>query len=317
MAFQILPCLDCAQHDALIMTKTIDPTSISQQDLHGILLTAVAPRPICFASTIDAAGNVNLSPFSYFNVFSSNPPVLIFSPARSGRDNTHKHSYLNVKEVPEVVINIVNHPIVEQMSLASTAYERGVNEFQKAGLTQIPSETVRPPRVGEAPVSFECKVQQTIELAEEPGAGNLVIAKVERIHISENYLTDGQLDTKKLDLVGRMGGSWYLRASESSLFEIPKPIRTKGIGVEALPKGIRESEVLTGNNLGRLGNLEALPGQDDLNSIKKDDEVQMMIKKLGGASEKLKSQLHWLAQKILEDGETAKAMALLMYAETL
>ncbi|PRX57672.1 flavin reductase family protein [Flagellimonas meridianipacifica] len=299
------------------MTKTIDPTCISQQDLHGILLTAVAPRPICFASTIDAAGNVNLSPFSYFNVFSSNPPVLIFSPARSGRDNTHKHSYLNVKEVPEVVINIVNHTIVEQMSLASTAYERGVNEFEKAGLTQIPSETVRPPRVGEAPVSFECKVQQTIELAEEPGAGNLVIAKVERIHISEKYLTDGQLDTKKLNLVGRMGGSWYVRASESALFEIPKPIRTKGIGVDALPKGIRESEVLTGNNLGRLGNLEALPSQDDLNSIQKDDEVQMMIKKLGGASEKLKSQLHWLAQRILEDGETTKAMALLMYTETL
>nr|WP_298994475.1 flavin reductase family protein [uncultured Allomuricauda sp.] len=299
------------------MTKTIDPTSISQQDLHGILLTAVAPRPICFASTIDADGNVNLSPFSYFNVFSSNPPVLIFSPARSGRDNTHKHSYLNVKEVPEVVINIVNHPIVEQMSLASTAYERGVNEFEKAGLTQIPSETVKPPRVGEAPVSFECKVQQTIELAEEPGAGNLIIAKVERIHINEDYLTDDLLDTKKLDLVGRMGGSWYVKASGEALFEIPKPIRTKGIGVDALPKGIRESEVLTGNNLGRLGNLETLPGQDDLNSIQKDDEVQMMIKKLGGTSEKLKSQLHWLAQRILEEGETTKAMALLMYAETL
>ncbi|WP_422858954.1 flavin reductase family protein [Flagellimonas sp. S174] len=299
------------------MTKTIDPTSISQQDLHGILLTAVAPRPICFASTIDASGNVNLSPFSYFNVFSSNPPVLIFSPARSGRDNTHKHSYLNVKEVPEVVINIVNHPIVEQMSLASTAYERGVNEFEKAGLTQIPSETVKPPRVGEAPVSFECKVQQTIELAEEPGAGNLIIAKVERIHINEDYLTDGLLDTKKLDLVGRMGGSWYVKASGEALFEIPKPIRTKGIGVDALPKGIRESEVLTGNNLGRLGNLETLPSQDDLNSIQKDDEVQMMIKKLGGTLEKLKSQLHWLAQRILEEGETTKAMALLMYAETL
>ena len=243
------------------MTKTIDPSSISQQDLHGILLTAVAPRPICFASTIDAAGNVNLSPFSYFNVFSSNPPVLIFSPARSGRDNTHKHSYLNVKEVPEVVINIVNHAIVEQMSLSSTAYDRGVNEFTKAGFTEVPSESVKPPRVGEAPVSFECKVQQTIELAEEPGAGNLIVAQVERIHINENYLTNGQLDTQKLDLVGRMGGSCYVKASGDALFEIPKPIRTKGIGVDALPKGIRESEVLTGNNLGRLGNLEALPNQ--------------------------------------------------------
>ena len=299
------------------MTKTIDPSTISQQDLHGILLTAVAPRPICFASTIDASGNVNLSPFSYFNVFSSNPPILIFSPARSGRDNTHKHSYLNVKEVPEVVINIVNHPIVEQMSLSSTAYDRGVNEFTKAGLTEVPSEFVKPPRVGEAPVSFECTVQQTIELAKEPGAGNLIIAKVERIHLNNDYLTDGQLDTQKLDLVGRMGGSWYVKASGDALFEIPKPIRTKGIGVDALPKGIRESEVLTGNNLGRLGNLEALPSEADIHSIQEDDEVKMMVKKVGKESEKLKNQLHWLAQQILSEGNTSKAMAILLYAESL
>ena len=299
------------------MTKTIDPSSISQQDLHGILLTAVAPRPICFASTIDASGNVNLSPFSYFNVFSSNPPVLIFSPARSGRDNTHKHSYLNVKEVPEVVINIVNHAIVEQMSLSSTAYDRGVNEFTKAGLTEVPSEIVKPPRVGEAPVSFECTVQQTIELAEEPGAGNLIIAKVERIHLNEDYLTDGQLDTQKLDLVGRMGGSWYVKASGEALFEIPKPIRTKGIGVDALPVGIRESEVLTGNNLGRLGNLESLPNKDEVDAIKQDDEVRMMVKKVGRESEKLKNQLHWLAQRILSEGDTNRAMTILMYAENI
>ncbi len=299
------------------MTKTVDPTSIPQQDLHGILLTAIAPRPICFASTIDADGNVNLSPFSYFNVFSSNPPVLIFSPARSGRDNTHKHSYLNIKEVPEVVINIVNHPIVEQMSLSSTAYDKGVNEFTKSGLTEVPSEKVKPPRVGEAPVSFECTVQQTIELAEQPGAGNLIIAKVELIHMNEDYLTDGQLDTKKLDLVGRMGGSWYVKASGNALFEIPKPIRTKGIGIDALPKGIRESEVLTGNNLGRLGNLEALPSQADIDAIQNDDEVRMMLKKLGAQNPKLKNQLHWLAQRTLMDGETAKAIALLVYAESL
>jgi len=299
------------------MTKTIDPSSISQQDLHGILLTAVAPRPICFASTIDASGNVNLSPFSYFNIFSSNPPVLIFSPARSGRDNTHKHSYLNVKEVPEVVINIVNHAIVEQMSLSSTAYDRGVNEFTKSGLTEVPSELVKPPRVGEAPVSFECTVQQTIELAEEPGAGNLVIAKVERIHLHSDYLTDGQLDTQKLDLVGRMGGSWYVKASGEALFEIPKPIRTKGIGVDALPKGIRESEVLTGNNLGRLGNLESLPNATDIESIGQDDEVLMMVKKINGDDKKLKNQLHWLAQRILSEGDTNRAMTILMYAENI
>ena len=244
------------------MIKTIDPSSIPQPELHAYLLSAVAPRPICFASTIDAAGNVNLSPFSFFNVFSSNPPIMIFSPARSGRDNSLKHSHQNVKEVPEVVINIVNYPIVEQMSLSSTAYEKGVNEFTKAGLTQVPSEKVKPPRVGEAPVAFECSVTEIIELADTPGAGNLILAKVELIHINEAYLTDGQLDTKKLDLVGRMGGSWYTRSSGDALFEIPKPTRTKGIGVDMLPESIRNSNVLTGNNLGRLGNVSELPSKD-------------------------------------------------------
>lgn len=299
------------------MTKTIYPDQISQPDLHGILLTAVAPRPICFASTIDKEGNVNLSPFSFFNVFSSNPPVMIFSPARSGRDNTLKHSHQNVKEVPEVVINIVNHRIVEQMSLSSTAYDKGVDEFIKAGFTAIPSEKVAPPRVGEAPVSFECTVTDILELAETPGAGNLIFAKVDVIHINEDYLTDDTLDTQKLDLVGRMGGSWYIRAMENALFEIPKPIRTRGIGVDALPQGIRESKVLTGNNLGRLGNLEALPSRDEVNLIAKDDEVLMMAKKIGRDSQKHKEQLHWLAQKILEAGNTQKAMAILLHAEKL
>ncbi len=299
------------------MSRIIDPSKISQQELHGILLTAVAPRPICFASTIDKAGNVNLSPFSYFNVFSSNPPIMIFSPARSGRDNTHKHSYLNVKEVPEVVINIVNQAIVEQMSLSSTAYDRGVDEFVKSGLTAVKSEMVKPPRVGEAPVSFECVVNEIIELAELPGAGNLIIAEVKRIHLNEDYLTEGTLDTEKLDLIGRMGGSWYVKANGDALFEIPKPIRTKGIGVDALPKGIRESKVLTGNNLGRLGNLETLPSNSEMEALKNDDEIRMLAKKMGGNVQEHQKQLHWLAQQILEDGNTAKAMAVLMHAENL
>lgn len=299
------------------MTTSIDPKNISQQDLHGILLTTVAPRPICFASTIDGRGKVNLSPFSYFNVFSSNPPILIFSPARSGRDNAHKHSYLNVKEVPEVVINMVNHELVEQMSLASTAYDRGVNEFTKAGLTEVPSETVAPPRVGEAPVSFECTVKRTIELAELPGAGNLVLAEVRRIHIGQKYLSEGKPDTKKLDLVGRMGGSWYVKANGDALFEIPKPIRTKGIGVDALPKGIRESEVLTGNNLGRLGNVEALPGEEAVLAVNQHEEVQQMAKKVGGDAQKLKNQLHWLSQRHLADGDVHTALCILLYGETI
>ncbi|WP_349267251.1 flavin reductase family protein [Flavivirga aquatica] len=210
--------------------KTIDPKTIKTSELHQILLSAVAPRPIALASTVDANGHVNLSPFSFFNVFSANPPILIFSPARRGRDNTTKHTYENVKAVSEVVINIVNHNIVEQTSLSSTEYDKGINEFEKAGFTAIPSEVVTPPRVAESPVSFECTVQDVIELGDKGGAGNLVISKVERIHIQEKYLNDkGSLDTQKLDLVARMGESWYCRASGNALFEIPKPIFNKGI----------------------------------------------------------------------------------------
>ncbi|WP_136467503.1 flavin reductase family protein [Flagellimonas onchidii] len=300
------------------VVKTIDPTAIPQPDLHGYLLTAVAPRPICFASTIDSDGNVNLSPFSFFNVFSSNPPIMIFSPARSGRDNSLKHSHQNVKEVPEVVINIVDFPMVEQMSLSSTAYEKGVNEFIKSGLTEVPSKKVRPPRVAEAPVSFECTVTEIIELADTPGAGNLIFAKVEFIHINSAFLDGaGKLDPKKMDLVGRMGGSWYTRASGDSLFEIPKPIRTKGIGVDRLPEGIRNSEVLTGNNLGRLGNMEQLPTNGEVEEISKDDEIRMLSKKLKNNPEKLKKELHWVAQQVLNENNTAKALAILMYAEQL
>lgn len=287
------------------MIKTVDPTQVSQPELHSILLTAVAPRPICFASTIDKDGKVNLSPFSFFNVFSSNPPIMIFSPSRSGRDNSLKHTHENVLEVPEVVINIVNHNMAEQMSLSSTAYAKGVNEFQKAGFTEVPSEKVRPPRVAESPVSFECSVMEVIELAQTPGAGNLIIAKVELIHVDDAYFTDGILDTEKLDLVGRMGGNWYIRAIKDSLFEIPKPLRTHGIGVDALPKGIRESDVLTGNNLGRLGNMESLPSASEVEKIIKADGVDTLSQR----------ELHTLAQQFLETGDTEKAMAYLLFGE--
>ena len=202
----------------------IDPANLPTAELHSYLLAAVAPRPIAFASTIDEKGNVNLSPFSFFNVFSANPPVMIFSPARRGRDNTTKHTYENLLKVPETVINIVNHAMVEQMSLASTEYAKGVNEFAKAGFTQIDSDKVKPPRVGEAPVAFECMVDDIIELGQEGGAGNLMISRVVMLHIQDEYLgANGKLDTTKLDLVGRMGGSWYCRASGDALFEIPKP----------------------------------------------------------------------------------------------
>lgn len=287
--------------------QTIDPNSISQQELHGYLLSAVAPRPICFASTIDKQGNVNLSPFSYFNLFSVNPPIMVFSPSRRGRDNTTKHTLDNVLEVKETVINIVNYDMVEQMSLSSTEYGHGVNEFEKAGFTQIPSDKVRPPRVGEAPVAFECVVDQVISLGDEGGAGNLVLAKVVQIHVNTSFLDgEGNLDTQKLDLVARMGGNWYCRANGAALFEIPKPIRTQGIGVDRLPEEVQNSTVLTGNNLGRLGNCEELPTQESIDRIAEHPVVKAMLE---GAMDK--PQIHRLAQKWLEEGKIKDALALL------
>ena len=287
--------------------NSIDPNSISQQELHGYLLSAVAPRPICFASTIDKEGNVNLSPFSYFNLFSVNPPIMIFSPSRRGRDNTTKHTLENVLEVKETVINIVNYDMVEQMSLSSTEYGDGVNEFVKAGFTQVPSDKVQPPRVGEAPVAFECIVDQVIALGDGPGAGNLVLAKVVQIHVKKAFLdAEGKLDTPKLDLVARMGGNWYCRANGDALFEIPKPIRTKGIGVDMLPEAVQNSTVLTGNNLGRLGNLEQLPTKEAIAKITEHAEVKSIL----NGDESI-TALHKLAQQWLADGKTEDALALL------
>ena len=204
--------------------KSIDPAELETKEVHKILLSSIAPRPIAFASTIDAKGSVNLSPFSYFNVFSSNPPILIFSPSRRVRDNTTKHTLENAKETKEVVINIVNHSIVEQMSKSSREYDKGVNEFLETGLTQVPSLKVQPPRVLESPISFECKVDNIVSLGDSGGAGQLIIAKVVQIHINKDYLdSEGNIDSEKLDLVARMGGDWYTRVNKDSMFKIPKP----------------------------------------------------------------------------------------------
>ena len=289
---------------------TIDPVNTTVPQLHGYLLSAVAPRPIAFASTVDPNGNVNLSPFSFFNVFSANPPVMIFSPARRGRDNTTKHTYENIKAVPETVINIVNYAMVEQTSLASTEYDRGVNEFQKAGFTEVASEKVKPPRVREAPVSFECTVEQVIELGKEGGAGNLIIARVVLLHIQEQYLSaNGELETTRLDLVGRMGANWYCRASGQALFEIPKPQVSKGIGVDQLPPAVRNSTVLTGNHLGRLGNAQSIPRAEEVESVKSMQEVQDLLHQTNPVLRE--ERLHLLAKKFLEAGDTDKALALL------
>ena len=295
---------------------TIAPEDISRQQLHHFILSAVAPRPICFASTIDKDGNVNLSPFSYFNVFSTNPPILVFSPTRRGRDNSTKNTHENVLEVKQTVINIVNYPMVEQMSLSSTEYAKGVNEFIKAGFTEVASTKVQPPRVGEAPVAFECEIEDIIALGEGPGAGNLVISRVVLLHIQKRYLDDeGKLDTQALDLVARMGGNWYSRAIPESLFEIPKPLRTRGIGIDRLPQSIRESHVLTANNLGRLGNVEQLPSKEEIQLLLKDPEIKMIIQANSSQPDTLVAKLHLLGKDLLERMETKEALKVLMLGD--
>ncbi|MBW4970341.1 flavin reductase family protein [Croceibacter atlanticus] len=241
---------------------SIDPKNETVGTVHGHLLSAISPRPIAFASTVDAQGRPNLSPFSFFNVFGANPPIVIFSPARRVRGNTTKHTLENAKEVDEVVINIVNYDMVQQMSLSSTEYAEGVNEFEKAGLTMLKSDLVKPFRVAESPVQLECKVKQIVETGTEGGAGNLIICEVVKIHINKNVLDkNGSIDQHKIDTVARMGGNWYSRAN-MGMFEVEKPLRTLGIGVDNLPQTIRESKILTGNDLGRLGNVETLPTKE-------------------------------------------------------
>jgi flavin reductase (DIM6/NTAB) family NADH-FMN oxidoreductase RutF len=243
---------------------TIDPKSIDTVKLQGYLQSSVGPRPIAFASTIGVNGVPNLSPFSFFNVFSANPPILIFSPARRVRDNTIKHTLINAEATGEVVINVVNYDIVQQTSLASTEYADGVDEFLKSGLTPVPSDVVKPFRVKESPVQFECKVTQIIPLGSEGGAGNLILCEVVRMHISEAILNEnGAIDQHKIDLVSRLGANWYSRSNQG-LFEVPKPLTTLGIGVDAIPDFVKNSPVFDGNDLGMLGNIEALPTTEEV-----------------------------------------------------
>jgi flavin reductase (DIM6/NTAB) family NADH-FMN oxidoreductase RutF len=243
--------------------KTVIPSEISPVQLQLVMQTAVSPRPIALASTVDKKGNINLSPFSFFNMFSTVPPILIFSPSRRVRDNTTKHTLENILEVPEVVIGTVNYPIVQQISLASTEYGDGINEFIKSGLTMKDADFVKPKLIGECPVNFECKVLEVKHLGDQGGAGNLIICEVQKIHIREEYLDEyGNLDQAKLDMVARLGGNWYSRENEVNLFEVPKPLVTKGIGFDLLPDAIKYSKVLTGNDLGMLANVEVLPSED-------------------------------------------------------
>lgn len=286
---------------------SINPKDIPTAQLHGYMLGAVAPRPIAFASTIDADGRPNLSPFSFFNVFSSNPPVMIVSPNRRVRDNTTKHTFENAKETREMVINVVNFDIVQQMSLSSTEYPEGVNEFEKAGLTMLPSDEVKPFRVAESPVQFECKIREIIELGAEGGAGNLILCEVVKLHINEQVLNaEGKIDQYKIDLVSRLGGNWYGRSREG-LFEVPKPLSTLGIGVDQLPEQIRLSKVLTGNDLGKLGNVEVLPSNEEIKAF------ITATPELNGTLDKMTEEdLHKRSQEYLNKNDVLSAWKVLL-----
>ena len=286
---------------------SIDPKEISPVKLQGYLQSAVAPRPIAFASTLDENGTPNLSPFSFFNVFSSNPPILIFSPARRVRNNTVKHTLINAQNTKEVVINVVNYDIVQQMSLSSTEYPDGVNEFIKSGLTMLPSDVVKPFRVAESPVQFECKVNDVIALGDQGGAGNLVICEVVKIHINEAVLDkDGLIDQHKIDLVARMGANWYSR-SNVGMFEVEKPLTTLGVGVDAIPNFVKESPIFNGNDLGKLGNVEAIPTEEEIAIFV---QSNFTVKAVLSADDEVKKQQ--LTKDFLDQNDTIGAWKVLL-----
>ncbi len=291
--------------------RTIDPKAVSTKELYGYLAAAVGPRPIAFASTMDAQDRPNLSPFSFFNLFSANPPILIFSPLRRMGDNTTKHTLQNVEATGEVVVNIANYAMVQQMSLSSTEYEEGVDEFVKSGLTKTPSVIVKPFRVAEAPVQIECKVIEIKKLGTEGGAGNLVICEVVKMHISEEVLDErGKIDQHKIDQVARMGGNWYSRAN-LGMFEVPKPLNKKGIGVDAMPESIKKSIILTGNDLGKLGNVENLPIKTEIEQFLSKNIDLRMLSEAGDVA-----RIHRRAQELLHEEKPEDAWKLLLAEKT-
>jgi len=291
---------------------TIDPKKNPTALVHSHLLSGVAPRPIALVSTIDADGNPNLSPFSFYNVFSANPPIAIFSPARRVRDNTIKHTLENIKEIPEVVINAVNYNIVQQTSLSSTEYPKNISEFSKAGLTPIASELIKPFRVKESPFQMECKVKDIIELGNEGGAGNLIICEIVLIHINKDVLdNNGKIDQNKIDLVARLGQNWYSRASGDALFEAEKPLTSMGMGVDKIPDRIRFSNILSGNDLGILGNIESLPNETEVNEFKL-MELSSLFISLKDTPEVLEQELHTLAKKYISTKEVQNAWKTLL-----
>jgi len=274
---------------------TIDPKEIPIPQLHQYLIGSIGPRPICFASTINKVGEPNLAPFSFFNIFSANPPIVIFAPNNSGRDGTPKHTYLNVKEVPEVVINVVTLEMVEKMNVAAAPWEYGVNEFEKAGFTPLASDLIKPFRVAESPVQLECKVLEVKEMGTGGGAGNLVICQVIKVHINEDVLgEDGKISQLKMNLVGRLGGNWYCKTDENSLFQLAQPMQ-KTIGYDALPSELKESKVLTANDIGKLAALSNIPTTE---------EIDNALEQFG------LGDIHKTAKKLIIDGQIRAALAL-------
>lgn len=287
--------------------KTIDPSELGARAFYKHMTASVAPRPIAFASTMDAQGVVNLSPFSFFNYMGINPPLLVFAPNRRSRDNADKHTALNIREVPEVVINLVDYAMVEQVSLASAEFERGVNEFTKAGFTPVPSERVRPPRVKESPAQFECKVLEVREI----GSMVLVIAEVVLAHFSEALFgEDGQIDQRRTDWVARMGADYYARATGEALFEVPRP--QMGIGIDALPESIRTSRILTGNDLGRLGSVLQLPEQAEVQAYGQSDTIRTLYEDAVRGCQYFPDLLHHRARQLLAEGKVKEAWLTLL-----
>ncbi|MCX6274359.1 MAG: flavin reductase family protein [Bacteroidetes bacterium] len=291
---------------------TIKPGEIKTAQMHAYMLASIAPRPIAFASTVDKNGIPNLAPFSFYNAFGSNPPVIVFSPARRVRDNTIKHTLENIYETKEVVINAVSYAMVQQTSLASCEYPKGVNEFTKAGFTAIASELVKPFRVKESPVQMECKVLEIKETGYEGGAANLIVCEIILMHINENVLNEaGKIDPDKIDLVARMGGDLYCRASGKALFEVAKPNTKLGLGIDSIPERIRLSRILTGNNLGQLGNADELPSPEDI-AILKNAESMKAILHSTGTKEEIENLIHMQAKKLLDEGNVADAWKTLL-----
>lgn len=299
------------------MFRTFDPKNIPTKELHEVLLGCVAPRPIAWASTVDKEGNVNLSPFSFFNIFGSRPPVAIFCPSRRVRDNTTKHTLMNVEETKECVINIANYDIARQMVLSSTEYPEDVNEFEKAGLTMAPSVMVKPPRVFESPAQLECRVKEVIHMGTEGGAGNLILCEVVYIHVNEDVLNEkGVIDPLKIDQVARLGGIWYTRANKG-LFQIPNPGVKLNIGFDGLPEHILRSKYLTGNELAMLASVEKLPEPEEIEAEKNSTHIKTLEHKCGGDARLFDDEIHQLAKFLLSEDKTDEAWRVLLAGRTV